>query len=163
MQPAVFVMLDKMPLTVNGKIDRRALPAPGSTRPEMDQAYEQPRSPAEEQLAQIWSEVLRLERLGVHDNFFDLGGNSLLGTKMTARIRDRFHVELTLRNLFESPTIAQLCALIDVRRAGPETVRPEVSAALRTSVDQLLSSVDHLPEAEVDSLLEKLLAEEEGM
>ena len=163
MQPAAFVMLDKMPLTANGKVDRRALPAPDGTRPEMDQTYEQPRTPAEGQLAQIWSEVLRLDRPGVHDNFFDLGGNSLLGTKMTARVRDRFQVELTLRNLFESPTIAQLSELIAVRQAGPEVVRPEVSAALGTSVDQLLSRVDHLPEAEVDSLLEQLLAEEEAM
>ena len=163
MQPAAFVMLDKIPLTANGKIDRRALPAPSETRPEMDQEYEQPRTPAEEQLAQIWSEVLKLEQLGIHDNFFDLGGNSLLGTKMAARVRDRFQVELTLRNLFESPTIAQLSALIGVRQAGPEVIRPEVSAALQTSVDQLLSRVDHLPEAEVDSLLDKLLAEEEAM
>ena len=163
MQPAAFVMLDKMPLTPNGKIDRHALPAPDTTRPEMDQAYEQPRTITEEQLAQIWSEVLRIEHLGVYDNFFDLGGNSLLATKMTARVRDRFQVELTLRNLFESPTIAQLSALIVARQATPEAVRPEAVAAPRTSVDQLLSNVDHLPEAEIDSLLEELLAEEEAM
>jgi len=86
-----------------------------------------------------------------------------LGTKMTARIRDRFQVELTLRNLFESPTIAELSGLIAVRQARPEVVRPEAGAPLRTSVDQLLSRVDHLPDAEVDSLLEELLAEEEAM
>ena len=82
---------------------------------------------------------------------------------MTARVRDRFQVELTLRNLFELPTIAQLSTLIVARQATPEAVRPETVAAPRTSVGQLLSNVDHLPETEVDSLLEELLAEEEAM
>ncbi len=163
MQPAAFVMLDKMPLTTNGKIDRHALPGPDATRPEMDQAYEQPRTVVEERLAQVWSEVLRLKHLGVHDNFFELGGSSLLGTKMTARVRERFQVQLTLRNLFESPTIAELSALIVARQSTTEVVCPEPVAAPRMRVDQLLSSVDHLPEAEVESLLEELLAEEKAM
>src|SRR5215216_6504761 len=158
MQPVAFVMLDKMPLTQNGKIDRQALPAPEGTRPEMDQAYEQPRTVVEERLAQIWSEVLRLEQLGVHDNFFELGGNSLSGTKMTARVRDRFQVKLTLRNLFESPTMAELSALIVALQATTEAVCPEPVTSLQTSFDQLLSSVDYLPEAELDSLLDELLA-----
>jgi acyl-coenzyme A synthetase/AMP-(fatty) acid ligase len=163
MQPAAFVMLDRVPLTANGKIDRRALPAPDRTRPEMDHAYEQPRTIVEEQLAEIWSEVLGLDHPGIHDNFFDLGGNSLLGTKMMARVRDRCQVELTLRNVFEAPTIAGLATLISARRKTPEAVNSETVGAPLANVNQLLTRVDDLPEAEVDSLLDELLAEEEAM
>ncbi len=106
MIPAVFVVLDRLPLTPNGKIDRRALPIPViSTNSQTTIAAT---TSQEEILITIWQEVLRLETVGIEDNFFELGGHSLLATQVISRIRDIFAVELPLRSLFESPTIAAL-------------------------------------------------------
>jgi acyl carrier protein len=114
MIPAALVLLDALPLTPNGKIDRKALPAPEG-RPDVA-VYEAPRNPTEEALAGIWSEVLKLDRVGIHDNFFDLGGHSLLAMRVVSRIREAFGVELGLRALFESTTIAELAKPVDEQR-----------------------------------------------
>ena len=103
MVPAAFVALDAMPLTPNGKVDRKALPA--LDMQEFSTAYVAPRSDVEETLAAIWCDVLRIERAGMHDNFFELGGHSLLATQVATRIRDSFAIDLPLRVLFEAPTI----------------------------------------------------------
>jgi len=116
MVPAVFVLLDTLPLLSNGKIDRRALPAPDRTRPELDKAFLAPRTPVEELLAEIWAQLLDLERVGVHDNFFDLGGHSLLATQAVSRMREAFQMEIPLRLLFEIPTVAGLAESIDAAR-----------------------------------------------
>src|SRR5205807_2968059 len=108
MVPAAFVILDSLPLTENGKVDRRALPAPDQLRPELEGNFVAPRTPAEELIAGIWAEVLRLERIGVHDDFFDLGGHSLNATQVVSRVREAFKVEMPLRALFESPTVEAL-------------------------------------------------------
>jgi amino acid adenylation domain-containing protein len=108
MIPSAFVVLAELPLMPNGKLDRRALPEPDSQRPELESAFNAPRTPVEEVLAGIWAEVLGLERIGVDDNFFELGGHSLLVTQVITRIRETFHVDLSLRTLFEFPTIAGL-------------------------------------------------------
>lgn len=118
MVPISVVVLDRMPLTSQGKIDRRALPPPDTSRPLLDAQFELPQSPLETSLAGIWSEVLRLRQVGRNDNFFDLGGHSLLATQVVARIRDACQVELPLRTLFESPTIAQLAAAIARQKAA---------------------------------------------
>lgn len=119
MVPAVFVLLDTLPLLSNGKMDRRALPAPDRTRPELDKAFVPPRTPTEELQAEIWAQLLDLERVGVHDNFFDLGGHSLLATQAVSRIREAFQVEIPLRRLFEVPTVAGLAESIEAaRQAG---------------------------------------------
>lgn len=113
MTPAAFVALDALPLTENGKLDRRALPAPDAARPELEEAYAAPRNAREELLAEIWASVLNVDRVGIHDNFFELGGHSLLGTQLMSRVNEGFHVNLPLRVLFESPTVAGLTERIE--------------------------------------------------
>jgi amino acid adenylation domain-containing protein len=127
MVPAVFVLLDALPLMPNGKIDRRALPSPDRSRPELDKAFMAPRTPTEELLAEIWAQLLDLERVGVHDNFFDLGGHSLLATQVVSRLREAFQVEIPLRRLFEVPTVAGLAESIEAARlAGPNLLAPPI-------------------------------------
>jgi acyl carrier protein len=113
MLPAVFVFLDSFPLTPNGKINRRALPAPDPVRLDPSEPPAPPRSPVEEQLAVIWKRVLGLEQVGVDDNFFDLGGHSLKATQVISRLRKAFNIEMPLRSLFESPTISSLARRIE--------------------------------------------------
>jgi acyl carrier protein len=108
MVPSAFVMLDTLPLTPSGKVDRRAVPLPDPVRPELEGAYVAPRDCVEERLARVWGDVLGLEQVGIHDNFFELGGHSLLATRIISGIRDELRVELPLRRIFEMPTIAQL-------------------------------------------------------
>ncbi|MFN6153013.1 MAG: amino acid adenylation domain-containing protein [Dolichospermum sp.] len=114
MIPQAFVLLNALPLTPNGKVDRRALPTPDTASRNLGTGFVSPRTPIEAQIAQIWSEVLGLERIGVKDNFFELGGHSLLATQVISRSRDIFSVELSLQNLLEYPTIANLAQMIEV-------------------------------------------------
>ncbi len=120
MVPSAFVSLDALPLTSNGKLDRRALPAADWTGRDREETFVAPRTPVEEVLAGIWSQVLGLERVGIHDNFFELGGHSLLATQIISRIRDTFQVELSLRCLFEAPTVVSLGENIEVARQGEQ-------------------------------------------
>ena len=112
MTPSVYAQVKEIPRTVNGKADRRKLSAVGNRRAEMDAEYLAPRSEMEEIIASIWSEVLGVERVGVNDSFFDVGGHSLLATVMVSRINEAFHLELPLRTIFETPTIAGLTVSI---------------------------------------------------
>ncbi|MFP2913529.1 non-ribosomal peptide synthetase, partial [Pyxidicoccus sp. 3LFB2] len=100
MVPAAFVTLQALPLTPNGKLDRKALPAPDA---QLAQAFVPPSSPTEQQLASLWLQLLRVERVGAHDSFFALGGHSLLATQLVSRIRASFGAELPLRAVFEAP------------------------------------------------------------
>ena len=127
MWPSAYVLLDALPLTPSGKIDHRSLPAPDPTRPELDKVFVAPRTPVEIKLAEIWAQVLGLERVGIDDDFFELGGHSLLATQVISRVRDAFHIEIPLRSLFERPTVAALaerievlCALTEVPQDRPE-------------------------------------------
>src|SRR6266852_1768953 len=104
MVPSVFVMLDEMPLTPNQKVDRRALPAPERTEEQTDD-FIAPRTPLEELIADIWSQVLGTGPIGVYENFFELGGHSLLATQVTSRIRNTIQIDLPVRALFESLTV----------------------------------------------------------
>ena len=132
MVPSAFVLLDALPLMPNGKVDRRALPAPDRTWPELETRIVVPRTPTEELLAEIWVQVLGIERVGVHDNFFELGGHSLLATQVVSRIRDAFEVEMPLRRLFELPTVAGLAESIEVaRRAGQNLQAPPIVRVAR--------------------------------
>ena len=118
MVPAVFLTLDRFPLTPNGKVDRRALPVPTDTRPELGRAFVEFRTPTEELLVDIWSQVLEVERVGIYDDFFDLGGHSLLATQVVSRIRETFKLEMPLRRLFETPTVAGLAESLELSRRG---------------------------------------------
>jgi amino acid adenylation domain-containing protein len=113
MIPSVFVILDALPLTLNGKVDRAALPAPEQTRSALETAYVEPRSPAEQLLTEIWSEVLGCEQVGVNDNFYELGGHSLKATQIVSRVRNALQVDLPLRIFFESLTIAELARTLE--------------------------------------------------
>src|SRR5258708_39877078 len=113
MLPAYFIRLDKLPLTSNGKVDRQALPALAYENIQPARDGVGPRTETEKALAAIWRELLVVEHIGINDDFFDLGGQSLVAIKAVSRIRDTFEVELPLRNLFERPTIAGLAEVID--------------------------------------------------
>jgi amino acid adenylation domain-containing protein len=116
MVPSAFVVLDAMPLTANGKLDRKALPAPTFDRARDGSAYVPPTTATEHALAQLWSELLKIDPIGIHDDFVELGGHSLLAIRITSRMRDRYDVELPLRAVFEHRTISGLAAAIDRMR-----------------------------------------------
>jgi amino acid adenylation domain-containing protein len=119
MVPAAYVVLESIPLTPNGKLDRRALPAPEET-----DRYMAPRTPAEEVLAGIWAEVLGTERVGVDTSFFDMGGDSLLGVRMVSRVRKALGVKLQMKVLFEANTVAALATLVEGLRGGAAAAPP---------------------------------------
>jgi len=127
MMPTAFVVLETMPLTPNGKVDRRALPVPAHSRPETLTGFIAPRTTTEQRLATVWSEVLKLESIGVDDNFFELGGHSLLATRLISKVRELFQVEIPLRRLFETPTIAGLAESIEgATRTGKGLEAPPI-------------------------------------
>ncbi|WP_172844399.1 non-ribosomal peptide synthetase [Tumebacillus algifaecis] len=134
MVPQAIVMLDALPMTPNGKVDRKALPAPERTRADLATEFVAPRNPIEAQLATIWSELLGVAEIGVHDNFFTLGGHSLLATKLITRVRGHFQVEIKMLSLFGAATIAQLAALIESSATAPVAdaapSEPEIGFAL---------------------------------
>jgi amino acid adenylation domain-containing protein len=124
MVPAVFVLLDALPLMSNGKLDRRALRVPDRSRHELDGAFVAPRGPTEELLVELWAGLLGIDVVGVHDNFFDLGGHSLLATQLVSRVREAFQVEIPLRRLFEVPTVAGLAETIEAVRQAAQNLLP---------------------------------------
>ena len=133
MMPSAFVVLETLPLTANGKVDRRVLPVPEANRVGVVEAEVKPRSPLEAKLAKLWSELLGVTQVGLHDNFFALGGHSLLATQLTSRLRDEFGVELPLHHLFEAPTIAQLVSIIE--RLQEQTAKPSAPAIVPLARD----------------------------
>ena len=132
MLPAAFVLLDAMPLTPNGKIDHQALPAPNQARPALEEVFVSPRTPTEEMLAGIWATVLGVEEVGVYDNFFDLGGHSLMAVQVISRLRDALQVEVPVRALFEAPTAADLALYLETtRQAVPDVPEPPIQPVSR--------------------------------
>jgi acyl carrier protein len=115
----VFVALEKLPLTPGGKIDRRALPAPGQSLCGTGREYVAPRTAVEEVLAGIWREVLAVERVGIHDNFLELGGHSMLAMRCVSAMRQLFRIEVSLRVLFESATLEQLAQALKAYEEQP--------------------------------------------
>src|SRR5262249_498487 len=144
MVPSSFVMLEQMPLTPNGKIDRRRLPAPPSSRDLLDPSFVPPRNPVEQILAQIWKDVLSLDSLSVDDNFFAVGGHSLLATQIISRIRSWLSVDLPLRSIFEAPSISLLARQVISARDSSSPSLPPILPAPRASLLPL-SFPQHLP------------------
>ncbi|MEH2279393.1 MAG: amino acid adenylation domain-containing protein [Nostoc sp.] len=136
MIPAAFVFIEAFPLSPNGKINRRALPAPDTYQRNLDVDFVDPRTPIEEELATIWSTVLKLQQVGIHDNFFELGGHSLLATQVVSRLREIFSLNFPLRYLFENPTIAELAQKVSEQAENDDLAR-------------VLAEVDELSEEEV--------------
>ena len=152
MVPTAFVFMGALPLSPNGKLHRQALPAPGHTRPELDVDFVAPRGALEQALADMWSELLGLEEVGVQDDFFDLGGHSLTATQLISRIRDAFDFEVPIQAIFDAPTIETL----------GERLRAEVAD---TGLDleawaELLSEVNGLSDDEVGA---RIAAKETGL
>lgn len=178
MVPSFFVFLPKLPLTSSGKINRQALPKPDHN-PADNGEYVSPRTSTEKTLESIWTSVLKLDRIGIYDNFFELGSHSLLATQVVARISDTLHIELPLRRLFELPTIAELAVAVEGAIQSGAGERPRIvsvralvhaSAASESaqtsdaelsvdssvsgqSIEQMLAGLEGLTEQEVMALL----------
>jgi hypothetical protein len=145
MLPSAFVFLDQFPLTPNGKIDRRALPAPDTSRRDLAPAYVAPRTATEAVIAGIWAEVLDLDQVGVLDDFFALGGHSLLSTRIVVRIREAFGVSIPLHQIFGDPTVAGLSRVLVERSDRPEVIEKTAEILVRLSGlsdDQVAQALD---------------------
>jgi amino acid adenylation domain-containing protein len=143
MVPSDFVFLDTLPLTPNGKLDRRSLPDPGNSRPDLDIPFFAPRTSVEKQLAQIWAEVLSLDQVGLHDNFFDLGGHSLAATRVVSQVIKQFRLEVPLQALFQAPTVAEMSAVIDERQKNRLT---------EEELERILTELEAMSEEEAKKL-----------
>jgi amino acid adenylation domain-containing protein len=145
MVPAVFIILDELPLTPNGKVDRSALPDPSGPARQSAETYVAPATPTEAVLADMWAEVLGLERVGVRDNFFDLGGHSLLATQLVSRLRNTLQLELPVALLFEAPTVTQLADAIPKYESVPGQT---------ATIAELISQVQSLDDSDVEQMFE---------
>ena len=175
MVPAAVVLLPDLPLTPHGKVDVRALPLPAGVRESTRQAFIEPRTPLEERIAAIWAEVLRVEKVGVRDGFFDLGGNSILATQVFARLRETFGFEVPMRTLFEEPTIERLAATIadlqasgagaeaETQRIAPRRAEGEAPAAAPKDAEKIRTDLAAMtPEAIRKLLAEKRARKQQG-
>jgi len=140
MIPSVFVFVGSLPF-LNGKLDRKALPKPTLTRPQVAQKYTAPSTAVEQDLVSIWEDVLSVHPVGVHDNFLDLGGNSLAASRITSRIMRHFQIDLPLRELFEAHTVVALAAVVAKHRER------QLNDA---NIEALLESIESMSEAEAE-------------
>lgn len=145
MVPSIFVQLEVLPLSPSGKVDKRRLPMPEVRSEDEEKKYLAPRNEQETILTKICSELLGVNPVGVNDNFFELGGHSLLATQFVSRIREHFKVEISLRTLFESPTIAELSQVLD------KLITPRETDAER--IARLLAKIDQLSHEEIVALI----------
>ncbi len=156
MRPSQFVTLEKFPLTPKGKIDHAALSTHGKAKPAFDDEFVPPRTTVEKLLADIWCELLGVDEVGVHDNFFNLGGHSLIAIKVATRIREAFHQDINLGAMFETPTVAALAEMIEEGQRNPKPVTDfEIERVPRGNDDmaQILAELANLSEQEAEAQL----------
>jgi len=146
MIPTAFVMMERFPLLPFGKVDRRALPLPDTSRPNLDVPYEPPHTQTQARLAGLFAAVLKLDQVGICDDFFELGGDSLIATQLTARIQNDFQIELPIAALFETPTVASLAERI---------TREQLSALPDTELDRILAELEELTDEEAQRILDR--------
>jgi acyl carrier protein len=138
MLPSAFVMLEALPLTPNGKLNRRALPAPDAARPALTASYLPPATELERRVAEIWQDVMGIDRIGMRDNFFELGGHSLLLVQMHARLNETLRQEVSIIDLFKYPTIASLAAHLgeDQEKTSVDTSNRRRAAERRAALKE---------------------------
>ncbi len=146
MIPTTFIAMDKLPLTGMGKVDRRSLPFPEKEKFNLKTSFVEPRTPREAILAKFWAEVLALDKVGIHDNFFNLGGHSLAASRVISRVIQTFQLELPIKALFDAPTVAEMAAIIEQNQA---------KRANDAELAQMLREVEAMTEEETEKLLAK--------
>jgi amino acid adenylation domain-containing protein len=140
MVPSAFIFLKSLPQTPTGKVDRLALPDPGKSRPALDTPFVASRTAVEEKLATAWAEVLSLDQVGIHDNFFDLGGHSLAATRILSQVIKKFQLELPLKTLFDSPTVVEMAEVI---------MQNQAKKGSDQDLERILSELEAMPDEEV--------------
>jgi amino acid adenylation domain-containing protein len=159
MTPSTFMSLDALPLTANGKVDRRALPIPEALFDTLQTDFVAPQTPVEQALAAIWTDIMGLEQVGIHDDFFALGGHSILATRAIAQVRERFKVELPLHTLFEEPTIAHIATVIEqaqTQQHSQSMPRIRVRPRGEKTIEQLVPELNNLSDSEAKAMLLEL-------
>jgi acyl carrier protein len=162
MVPGAFVELDRLPLLPSGKLDRMALPTPSLDSLVERRIIVDARTEIEAKLSSIWQEVLELDRVSIDDNFFDLGGHSLSGMRVLARMRRDFQIDIPIRSLFDKPTIAELALELEEHKAKGATMRIAgivPGAPASAMLDVLRAELSKLSSEEVDALLQSIRAE----
>ncbi|HEX8921342.1 MAG TPA: phosphopantetheine-binding protein, partial [Pyrinomonadaceae bacterium] len=157
MLPSTFVWLDALPLTPTGKLNRRALPAPDSSRPQLDDVYAVPETELERQVATVWSQVLGIEKLGIDSSFFNIGGHSLLAMQVVSRLSDSLNLDIPLRLMFEKPTIRGFAETITRLQTGTsERNIPRIVPVRQPDASAI--ELEQLTDEQVDALISGLLA-----
>jgi acyl carrier protein len=146
MVPSAFIFLDSLPLAGPGKVNLKALPDPGQARPELEMPLALPRNPVEQEVARIWADILGVDRIGVDDDFFQLGGDSLLASRVISQVIRTFRVDVPLHALFDAPTVTAMASVI--ARNGTEPADSE-------RVEHMLAEVEGLSEEHAELLLSK--------
>ena len=162
MVPVGYVKLEKLPLTENGKLDRRALPAPDRLRYDLEHEYEEARDEVEAGVAEIIREILGMSRVGIKDNFFEIGGHSLLATQVLTRVKERYGVEVSLRRMFEKATVEGLSEAVKEGQEEGGEMREARRPIERISqgYEELLANLEEMSEEQVEALLSRLTAGE---
>lgn len=158
MLPFAVVALDELPLTPNGKVDRRSLPKYDPSLRGLRQSFVVPRTPVEEKIAEVWAQVLGLDRVGIHDNFFELGGHSLLAAQVVTRLQQSFKLDVSIRAMFDAPTVAGLSDVVSrfQHEAGePKDLEIQTIPRGETSLDELLAELNELSDEEARSLIKR--------
>ena len=162
MVPTTYQLLEALPLSANGKVDRQALPLPSSLM--VEQPFVAPNTEVEGAIAAIWQDVLHLETVGLHANFFAVGGNSLAAMQALSQLRQTFPIDLSIRQFFTAQTLSEQAAVVESLLAGPPSTAAvdPIQPIQSTAPQALLSQVDDLSEQDVDALLSQMLAEEDS-